>query len=98
MNRSTRSITTRSRSGVEERGGQPATVEGTAHRGEEGGLLRIDFPGGASDPPLKPISWEAFFEKFEDAELGMVYQDEKADGSTSYFCKLISRETAIAKE
>jgi hypothetical protein len=83
---------------AEARGGKPATIEGTAKRGEEGGLLRIDFPGGASDPPLKQISWEAFFEKFDEAELGMVYQDEKADGETSYFCKLINRDTAVAKK
>ena len=83
---------------AEERGGKPATVEGTANRGEEGGVLRIDFPGGASNPPLQPISWDDFFEKFEEAELGMVYQNEKADGETSYFCKLISRDTAVAKK
>jgi hypothetical protein len=46
---------------AEERGGKPATVEDTERPGEKAGLLRIDFPGGASNPPLKPISWDAFF-------------------------------------
>lgn len=79
---------------VEERGGKPASVEGTERKNEEAGLLRIDFPGGATNPPLEPISWEAFFEKFDDADLAMVYQDQKADGSPSTFCKFISRESA----
>ena len=34
------------RSWVEERGGRPATIAGTPKKGEEAGLLRIDFPGG----------------------------------------------------
>jgi hypothetical protein len=79
---------------VEERGGQPATIEGTEQGDEEAGVLRIDFPGGAGNPPLEPISWEAFFEKFDDADLAMVYQEETADGETSYFCKFVSRENA----
>jgi hypothetical protein len=82
---------------AEERGGKPATIEGTPKKGEEAGLLRIDFPGGASNPPLEPISWEAFFEKFDEADLVMLYQDEKADGEKSTFCKFVSRETAESK-
>jgi hypothetical protein len=81
---------------AEERGGKPVTIEGTAKGNEEAGLLRIDFPGGASNPPLEPISWEAFFEKFDEAGLAMVYQDEKEDGSQSFFCKFVNRESAKA--
>jgi hypothetical protein len=79
---------------AEERGGKPATVEGTERKGEEAGLLRIDFPRGAGNPPLEPITWEAFFEKFDQEELAMVYQDETADGKRSYFCKFVEREHA----
>jgi hypothetical protein len=81
---------------AEERGGKPATVEDTAKSGEKAGLLRIDFPTGAGSPPLEPISWDDFFEKFDEAELAMVYQDETAEGETSYFCKFVSRENAHA--
>ena len=81
---------------AEERGGKPVSIERTARKGEKAGLLRIDFPGGATDPPLEPISWEAFFQKFDDAELAMVYQDAKADGEASYFCKFISRDSVPA--
>lgn len=79
---------------VEERGGNPATIEGTPNEGESAGLLRIDFPGGATNPPLKPISWNAFFEKFDNEDLVMLYQDEKVSGEGSTFCKFVSRATA----
>lgn len=81
------------RTWAKERGGKPVSIEGTGRK-KGVGVLRIDFPGGASDPPLEPISWEAFFKKFEDADLAMVYQDETADGSQSYFCKFVSRKKA----
>jgi hypothetical protein len=76
---------------VEERGGKPASIAGTAKGKEEAGLLRIDFPGGAANPPLEPISWEDFFDKFDRENLAMVYQEEKADGEQSYFCKFVDR-------
>ena len=82
---------------VEARGGKPATIKGTPKEGEEAGLLRIDMPGGATNPPLEPISWDAFFEKFDEAGLVMLYQDEKTDGEPSTFCKFVKRETAEAK-
>lgn len=76
---------------VEEHGGRPATIADTQHGREEAGLLRIDFPGGAGDPPLEPITWEQFFEKFDESKLAFLYQQEKADGSDSTFCKFVSR-------
>jgi hypothetical protein len=83
---------------VEERGGQPATIGGTAKKGEEAGLLRIDFPGGAKNPPLEPISWEAFFEKFDEANLALIYQDDEGEEEKNVFCKFVSRETVEEKE
>ena len=77
---------------VEEHKGHPASVEGTAHGSEEAGLLRIDLPGGASDPPLNRIAWDEFFKKFDEAKLAFVYQEKKADGEPSSFCKFVSRE------
>src|SRR5690349_9846866 len=77
---------------VESRGGKPTSIEGTEEKGEDAGLLRIDFPTGAGDPPLEPISWEAFFEKFDKEKLAMVYQEEKANGEPSFFCKFVNRE------
>ena len=77
---------------VEARGAVPATVEGTAEGGEDAGLLRIDFPDADPDPELKQISWEDFFDKFEESQLAFLYQDKTDDGSLSRFCKLVSRE------
>jgi hypothetical protein len=75
---------------VEERGGKPATVKRTGDKNEPG-LLRIDFPGYSGEGTLEEISWDDFFEKFEEAELAFVYQEETADGKTSRFSKLVRR-------
>jgi hypothetical protein len=75
---------------IEERGGQPSTVKGTEGSGEAG-ILRIDFPGRGEDERLEHISWEAFFEKFDDADLAFVYQDETAEGQESRFGKFVRR-------
>jgi len=76
---------------VESRGGWPATVARTA-RGGKAGVLRIDFPGYADEGSLKPISWDEWFEKFDENNLAFLYQERTADGKTSRFFKLIERE------
>jgi hypothetical protein len=75
---------------VEERQGQPATVEGTSE-GDEPGLLRIDFPDGEADPALETIEWDDFFEKFDESGLAFVYQEQTADGQLSRFCKFVNK-------
>lgn len=75
---------------VEEHDGKPATVRGT-EEGDEAGVLRIDFPGGAGDDELQHIEWDEWFEKFEDNKLAFLYQEEKASGEDSTFFKLVSR-------
>jgi anaerobic selenocysteine-containing dehydrogenase len=54
-------------------------------------VLRIDFPGGAGDDRLEPISWDEWFEKFDDEGLAFLYQERKASGEDSTFFKLVSR-------
>ena len=77
---------------AEERGGKPAHVRSTGG-GDDAGLLRIWFPGvGAGEDELEPISWDEFFEKFEEKNLALVYQDETAEGEESRFAKLVSRD------
>ena len=80
------------RSWAEERDGRPATVKGT-HPGGEAGVLTIHFPdvdtGGEED--LEDISWNDWFDKFEQEGLAFLHQDETADGSTSRFFKVVSR-------
>jgi hypothetical protein len=75
---------------VEEHGGKPATVRGTGDGGEAG-VLRIDFPGGAGEDQLEPLSWDEWFEKFEENDLAFLYQQEKASGEDSTFFRLVSR-------
>ncbi len=80
---------------VEERGGSPATVKGTGKKGEHAGLLRIDFPGYSGADSLEHITWEEFFEKFEQSNLAFLYQED-VHGKTSRFNKLVSREEKAA--
>ncbi len=81
---------------AEERGGQPASVIGTGGENDTG-LLRIDFPGFSGEGKLEPISWEDFFDKFDEQSLALLYQEQTAAGEPSNFNKLVSRETADAK-
>jgi hypothetical protein len=78
---------------VEEHGGNPASVRGT-EGGDEAGVLRIDFPGGAGTDQLEHISWDDWFQKFEESNLAFLYQEEKASGEDSTFFKLVSRESS----
>ncbi len=76
---------------VEERQGSPAAMRSTS-RGEEPGILRIDFPGGVGEEELEPISWDEGFAKFEQNRLAALLQETNTKGKTSRFIKLVSRE------
>ncbi len=82
---------------AEARGGQPAAVKNTESNGDPG-LLRIDFPGYSGEGRLDHISWEEWFNKFDEKHLVFLYQDEKKDGEPSNFFKLVSEETEKARE
>jgi hypothetical protein len=75
---------------VEARDGKPACVKGTGKK-DDPGILRIDFPGGAEDK-LEELSWDEFFEKFDESKLAFLHQDETSDGNTSRFFKFVKRE------
>lgn len=72
---------------AEERGGVPATVEGTEHDGRPG-VLRFDF-GGDSDR-LRHVSWDDWFRTFDERKLNFLYQEERKDGNQSNFFRLES--------
>jgi hypothetical protein len=74
---------------AEARGGRPSRVKGTQD-GEGEGILRFDF--GEPDEKLEKISWEEFFETFDDRGLALIYQDRTSDGKTSRFSKFVRRE------
>lgn len=82
---------------VQERGGYPATVNGTGDS-ENAGVLRIDYPGFSGEGTLQRITWEEFFDKFDQADLVFLYQEETKDGEPSRFSKFISREEADARD
>jgi hypothetical protein len=80
----------RIREWVEERDGQPARVRGTGDA-DDVGLLRIDFPGYTGAESLQPISWDEFFDKFDERKLAFLHRHQSKDGGQSYFNKLIDR-------
>lgn len=80
---------------AEERGAKPACVRGTGGDGDIG-MLRLDFPGYSGQDSLEHISWDEWFDKFDERGLALLHQDKTARGQKSNFNKLISRETAQA--
>jgi hypothetical protein len=76
---------------VEEHGGKPARVRGTGDGGDTG-VLRIDFPGGTGEDQLEHISWDEWFQKFDEQGLAFLYQEEKSGGEDSTFVKLVRRD------
>lgn len=70
---------------AESRDGKPARVKGSG----PGGILRIDF--GEPEESLEEISWDEFFQIFEDRKLAFLYQERTDSGDTSRFNKLVDR-------
>jgi len=73
---------------VEQRGGRPARVKATGSD-DDPGILRLDF--GEPEESLEEISWDEFFEKFDQNNLALLYQDETGSGAKSRFNKLVDR-------
>jgi hypothetical protein len=71
-------------------------VKSTRGKGDDSGILRIDFPGYSNSGSLEEISWEEFFERFDREKLALIYQDNTARGQKSNFNKIISGESVTA--
>jgi hypothetical protein len=71
------------------RKGTPAMVEGTE-------ILRLDFeePDGSEDEALRQVSWEEFFEVFDNRDLEFLYQEYTQEGKISRFNKFVARGSA----
>jgi comEA protein len=78
---------------AEARGGRPAHVKGSG-RGDDPGILRIDFPGFSGGDSLEPLDWDTWFDAFEAKGLAFLYQEKTADGQLSRFNKLVRRTPA----
>lgn len=65
-------------------------MKGT-ERGGEAGIIRFEFPKAPNhnDSKLEEISWEDFFEKFDQNNLELVYQEKTSEGQKSNFNKLV---------
>jgi hypothetical protein len=72
---------------AEARGGRPATVDGTEH-GDHLGVLRLDFQ--APTEGLREVSWDEWFDTFDQRHLNFIYQEERTDGRQSTFFRLES--------
>ena len=81
---------------AEKRGGVPACVRGTGGSGDTG-VIRIDFPDGP-EPSLQQISWDEWFQKFDENNLALVYQNKTASGRQSRFNKIVSRDSLRQKQ
>lgn len=75
---------------AEERGARPAHVRGNGDDGDVG-MLRLDFPGYSGAESLEPISWEEWFQKFDERDLALLYQDATAGSEPSNFNTLVNR-------
>src|SRR5437588_10604771 len=78
---------------AEDRGARPSRVSGTGVA-EDVGMIRLDFPGYSGAESLEEISWDEWFDNFDDRNLALMVQDETASGEVSNFNKLVSRHTA----
>ncbi len=79
---------------AEARNAVPCEVEGTDRDGEPG-ILRFEFPKARNrnDAKLREISWDEFFEKFDENNLELLFQEKTAGGQVSNFNKLIHPES-----
>lgn len=71
---------------AEERGAKPATVPDTGPE-DSIGVLRFNFPGYGGQS-LQEISWDEWFQPFDERQLVFLYQERKADGNQSNFFRL----------
>ena len=71
-----------------ERDGKPSVV---SQEGEQTEILRIDFPG-YDEEKLEEITWDKWFEIFDEQNLQFVFQEETSEGEKSNFNKLVGRK------
>ena len=76
---------------AEKRQGKPAKVKGVGKR-EGDGLIRIDFPGYSGGDSLEEISWEEWYEIFQQNDLEFLYQEKTSEGKESRFFKLVNKK------
>jgi hypothetical protein len=58
-------------------------------------MIRLDFPGFSGAGSLQRISWDDWFETFDENNLALMVQDKTARGDVSNFNKLVDRQTVV---
>ncbi len=78
---------------AENNGGKPAAVDRT-HQGDDVGIVRIMFASNkqSDHDALVEISWDEFFEQFEESKLALVYEKD------GLFNKIVGRDTIDRRE
>ena len=75
---------------AEERGGSPAITADVADVGP-GNLLKLNF-NDAEGEKLESISWDHFFDEFDENNLAFKYQDIGSDGQKSKTYSFVDRD------
>jgi hypothetical protein len=75
------------RAWAEGHGARPACVMGTGGK-DDVGMIRLDFEGYSGEGSLEEISWDDWFEKFDESRLALVVDDR---GTAPNFNKLVRR-------
>lgn len=70
------------RNWVEEHEGRPAVAPDRKNR-----AVRIFFPDQYVGDPVQEISWDEFFDKFEEEDLAFMYKDDE----DSRFFRIVER-------
>ena len=65
---------------AEERDGKPVRIKG--------GGIELDFPGYSGGDRFEEISWDEWFEVFDERGLELQYQETTKDGEQSNFNRL----------
>ena len=75
---------------AEARDAKPSCVKNTGGKGDVG-MIRLDFPGYSGADSLQEITWDEWFESFDENNLALLVQETTASGETSNFNKLVKR-------
>jgi hypothetical protein len=82
---------------IEARSGHPSVVRSTeSDEPGRAGLLRIDF--NKPEDELEEVSWDEFFDTFDENNLAFLYQDKTASGRKSRFNKFVNRDTVDTQD
>ena len=69
---------------AEERGAHPACVRGTGNK-DDVGMIRLDFPGYTGEESLEEVSWDEWFEKFDERGLALLVRETTSARQRSHF-------------